>query len=663
MTMATKENIPSSATPKNPKAKGPIRWNAVVPFAVVCVLIYAYFHFFFDHNVRKAIEWGGYKAMGVEINLADFKTSFWNASLDIKDIQITDSEAPKQNSIEIGDIRFGMSWDALLRAKILVNEAVIENIQFATPRKSPGKVAPPEPPKTGPSVVAEETERLKQEALAKTQQEYANNMLGDLASILGGTDTKAQLGKIEGSLESKKKAQEIEADIKTKQKAWDERLKTLPQNKDLQALNDRMNKIKYKDFKTPQELQTSLQELDAVTKQADAYYKQINGTGQDLDKDLKKMDADVKSLDTLVRADIKGLETRFRIPSINTKELTRAIFNKYLGKYMDKINRYRALAEKYVPPKYLKKGQAKADPADVSIEPHPRDKGVTYEFGRKNSYPLIWIKRAAISSEAGMSPKAGNIKGEILDITTHQALVGRPTVATLQGDFPADQVKDVLLKMILDNTKEDSLITYQLGVGSYPINGSELVNSPDVQIALAKATGKLSIDGSLKALRDFKMNINNQFTTANFEVTAKDKNIGDILRGTFASLPSVYLKGTASGYLPAISFDVDSNMGSELERALRKQVEAKIAEARKQIEDYVNKEIGKNREEIDKQVKQLRTQFDTEVKKAQDQLDGQKKQVEAKANDAKKDAENQGKKELEKQGKKAAEDLKKKLGW
>jgi uncharacterized protein (TIGR03545 family) len=653
----------TETTAKIKKSKGPIRWNAVIPFAIICVLTFVYFHFFFDHNFRKALEWAGYKATGVEIDIAGLETSFFNASLRIRDIEITDSDKPTQNVVEIGDIRFGMSWDALLRAKILVNEAVIENIQFNTTRKHPGKVAPPEPPKQGPSMVEHEAERLKQEALAKTQQEYADNMLGDLAAILGGTSAQAQLGKIEGTLASKKKAQELEVEIKAKQKYWDEKLKALPQGKDIQALNDRLNKIKYKDFKSPQELQASLQELDAVVKQGDSYYKQIGSTGQDLDKDLKKLDADVKELDGLVKSDVKALETRFKIPSINTKDLSRAIFNKYLGKYMAKINRYQAMAEKYIPPKYLKKGKEKAEPEDVSIQPHPREKGVTYEFGRPNSYPLLWIKKAAISSQAGMSAKAGNIRGEILDITTHQALIGRPTVATIQGDFPSEQVKDLLLKMTLDNTKTDSLITYQMGVGSYPVNGTDLVASPDVKIALQNATGKLNLSGTLKALHDFKMDINNQFTTANFNVEAKDKNVNDILKGTFASLPIITLAGSAYGYLPSISFDVNSNIGTELEKALRKQVEAKIAEARKQIDEYINKEVGKNREQIDKQVKQIRDQFNTEVKKAQDQLDAQKKQVNAKTDQAKKDAENQAKKQLGEKGQKSLDDLKKKLGF
>jgi uncharacterized protein (TIGR03545 family) len=660
-------NTPETKPVKVKKAPGPIRWNAVVPFLIICVLVFVYFHFFFDHNLRKGLEWAGYKGVGAEVNITNLETSFFKASLLVQGIEITDAEKPAQNSIEIGDIRWGMSWDALLRGKVLVNEAVIENIQFATARKSPGKVAPPEPPaKQGPSAVAQEAERLKEEALAKAQEEYANNMLGDLAAILGGADANAQLGKIEGTLNSKKRAQEIEADINAKQKLWNEKLKTLPQGKDLQALNDRLNKVKTKDFKTPQELQSSLQEIDAIAKQGDAYYKQVNSTGQELDKDLKGLEANVRELDGLVKADIKSLETRFKIPSINTKDLTRALFNKYLGKYMAKINRYRAMAEKYLPPKYADKLSGKkaapAEPDEVPLQPHPREQGVTYEFGRKNSYPLLWIKKAAISSQAGMSAKAGNIRGQILDITTNQALIGRPTVATLEGDFPADQIKDLLLKLVLDNTKEDSLITYKMAVGSYPIAGADLVDSTDVKIALKNATGKLSIDGELKALRDFKMNLNNQLTTASFDVSAKDGNIDSILKNTFAGLPMITLTGDASGYLPSISFNLTSNVGSELEKGLRKQVEAKIAEARKQIEEYVNKEIGKTRESIDKQVKQLRAQLDGEVKKAQAQLDSQKKQAEAKVEQAKKDTENKAKKQVEEQGKKTVDDLKKRLG-
>ncbi len=651
------------------KTKGPIRLNILIPFTIICILTFIYFHFFFDFNLRKGFEWAGYKAVGAEVNINRLETSFFKASLYIRGVEITDADKPRQNILEIGEIRWSMSWDALLRGKILINEAVIENIQFATAREFPGKVAPPTPPqKPGPGMLEQEAQKLKEEAIAKAQQNYADNMLGDLAAILGGTDAHTQLGKIESSLASKKKAQEIELDIKTKQKIWDEKLKTLPQGKEIQALSDRLNKIKTKDFKTPQELQASLQEFDAVLKQGDSFYKQIGTTGQDLDKDLKKIDADIKELDLLIKSDVKALEARFRIPAINTKELTRALFNKYLGKYVAKINRYRAMAEKYIPPKYINKitGKNKAgavDPNDVPIQPHPREDGISYEFGRKNSYPLLWIKKAAISSQAGMSPKSGNILGQILDISSNQSLTGHPTVMTINGDFPTEQIKDLLLKLVLDNTKVDSLITYQVSVGSYPIKEADLVNSSDVKIGLKSATGKLNIEGQLKALRELKMNLNNQFTTVDFDISAKDENIDSILKKTFAELPLITLTGNASGYLPSISFDVTSNLGSELEKSLRKQVETKIAEAHRQITEYVNREVGKQRDQIDAQVKQIREQVDSEVKKIQSQLNTQKKQAEGKADQAKKDAESQARKKLGEQGQKAVDDLKKKFGF
>lgn len=664
-------------TEKTKKAPGPIRWNAVIPFTIICMLIFAYFNLFFDLHLRKGMEWIGYKAVGAEVNIGNLTTSFFNASLRIQKIEITNADKPTENALEIGDIRWGMSWDALLRAKVLINEAVIENIQFATARKHPGKVAPPEPPpKPGPGMLEQEAERLKQAALAKAEQEYANNMLGDLAAILGGADAKAQLGKIEGTLASKKRAQEIEADLNAKQKSWDEKFKSLPKAKDLQALNDRLGKIKTKDFKTPQELQSSLKELENVLKLGEAYSKQIGEAGKELENDLKQVDANIKELDGLIKSDIKALEARFRIPTIDTKALTRALFNRYLGKYVAKINRYRAMAEKYVPPKYMKKisGKGSEEPEEIPLQPHPRESGISYEFGRKNSYPLFWIKKAAISSEVGASAKAGNIRGEILDITSNQILTGRPTVASISGGFPADNIQDLLLKLIIDTRKEDSLITYQLAVGAYPIKEASFVDSPDVKIGLNSGTGKLNVEGELKALRDFKMRINNQFTKADFAVSAKDGNIDGILKNTFAGLPMITLNGEAHGYLPSLSFNVSSNLGSELEKGLRKQVEAKIAEARKQVEEYVNREIGKQREQIEKQAKQAQAQFDTEIKKAQAQLDSQKKQVEgkvdqakkdseAKAEKAKKDAEAQAKKQLEQKGKKAADELKKKFGF
>lgn len=647
----------TDASPKKVKTKGLLRWEAILPFTIICALTGAYFHFFFDGHLRRGIEWAAYNAVGSEVNVGKLETSFFNASLNIQDIEITDAERPTHNSIKIGDIRFSMLWDALLRGKIVITEAAVEQIAFAVKRVSPGKVKPPEP-------VSESTEpgmadKLKEEALNEAKSQAGENVLGDVIAMLGGGDSAGQLKKLEDSLPSKQLLSKFEGELKTKKDSWDQRLKGLPQGKDIQALGARLEKIKTKDFKTPQELQNSLQELDKVFKDGDSMYKQVQGTGDDLSKDLKALDSEYKEIEKQVKADIKTLEQHFRIPKLDAKAMTLALFNHYLQPYKAKFYRYKSMADKYLPPNLLKKGEKKDE---VVLQPHSREKGISYEFGRQNAYPLFWVKRTGISSQAGVTPEAGNIKGEILNITSNQKIIGKPTVLNISGDFPAQEINGFLIHASLDNTQEKSEIAYKVKVDSYSINGKELVQSDDVQIAFEKAKGAFLVEGKLLGLKEVSLVMDNKFSNISYQVSAKNEIADQILKTVFAGIPVVTLNVDAKGLIPNVPMSINSNLGPELQKGFEQQIQAKIDEARKKIQAMVDQEIGKQKAQIESQLNQLKGQLDQEVKKAQGQLDEQKKKAESRADQAKKDAENQGKKQLEKEGQKAVDDLKKKFG-
>ncbi len=642
------------------KIKGPIRWEAIVPFLIISLVIGLYFHFFFDGHLRRGLEWAGYKAIGAEVNIGQLKTSFFNASLRIQNIEITDAEKPTHDSLKIGDIRFSMLWDALLRAKIVVNEAAVEQIAFGVLRKHPGKVAPPDPVSNEPGFAAEQAAKLKAEALETAQGQAGDNVLGDLISLLGGTDATAQLEKLQDSMPSKAMLEAFDKDLKAKQAKWDEKLKTLPQGKDIQALGDRLGKVKSKDFKSAQELQTSLQEVDAILKEGDGKFKQVQSVAAELQSDLQVLDTQYKTIEVQIKTDIRTLEQHFRIPKLDAKALTMAIFKRYLSPYQAKFNRYKALAEKYVPPNLLTKGKSNDD--EIPIQPHPRETGISYEFGRPNSYPLFWVKRTGVSSQAGLSPEAGNIKGEILNITSNQALIGKPTTALLAGDFPDKQIMGFLFKLVMDYRKSESEIDYSLKVNSYALSGKDLVQTPDVQIAFQKATGSMDINGKLLGLKNLTLNFANSFSQIDYAIIAKNEIADQILKAIFQGIPIVTLNVKASGILPAVNLSVNSNLGPELQKGFEKQLQAKIDEARKKVQAHIDQEIGKLKAQVDAELSKLKGQVEGKVKQTQSQLDEQKKQAEAKIDLAKKDAENQGKKQLEQQGQKALDDLKKKFG-
>jgi uncharacterized protein (TIGR03545 family) len=665
------ENQTPTSTEKPKKKKGPIRTEAVIPFAIVVLLTWGYFHFLFDYHLKKTFEFAGYHLLGAEVDIDKVETSFFKGTFRVQGVEVTNSEKPSHDMVKIGDIRFGVLWDALLRAKFVVDEMAVEQIEIDVPRKRPGKVKPPEPVKEEASKGPSAVDKLKGQALQGVETKYNQNVLGDLAAVLGGTSTQDQMGKIEANLPSKARLKEMETEYQEKSKKWQEKLKTLPKAQEIQALGDRLGKVKIKDFKSPQELQQSLNEINDILKDADTKYKQVQSTGDELNSDIKNLDQGLKDLDAMVKKDVKDLEARFKIPSLDAKSLSQSIFYPYMAPYLAKFNRYKELFKKYVPPNLMTKNKDKSGESQPdNMQPRPREKGVTYEFTHEKSYPLFWVKKISISSKATSSEYSGNLKGLVTDVTSNQLLVGRPTVAQLQGDFPGMKVSDFLGKLTIDNTKELSHIGYEFGVGSYVMEGKELVQSPDVQIAFKQANGSLKSNGELVGLKDFKFELHNQFKNVDYQVASKTPAAEEILKAVFASLPAITLDADGAGELPGISMNITSNLGPELSKGFERQLQAKLGEARAKLQAFVDQEVGKNKAKLEADVNKAKSQAEGEVKKIQDQLNAEKSKGDAKVNQAKKDAENQAKKGVENEVKKALgpdgdkklDDLKKRFG-
>ena len=641
------------------KKKSIFRTEAVVPFLIVVVVTWAYFHFLFDYNMKKALEFVGYQVIGAEVDIQQLETSFIHGTFRMQGLEITNSQKPDHNMVAIGDIRFGILWDGLLRARFVVDEMAVEQIQIDTPRKSPGKVKPPEPPKKdeGPSALEKAANEMKDKALKQTEKKNSGNVLGDLASLLSGN---SDTGKIEGNLASKKKLEELQALFAEKQKGWDQKIQSLPKSPEIQALGDKLGKIKTNNFKTPQELVDSLNQLKAVVDEGNKKYQVVQQTGQEMDVDLKSFNQGLKDLDALVKKDQADLESRFHIPKIDAKSLAEGVFRSYLNPYLGRMNEYKDMAEKYLPPKVLKKGGS--GEVDERIQPHPREKGVTYEFGKAKAYPMFWVRKIIVSSKASAALGTGDMSGLITDIASNQVLVGKPTVAVLKGDFPSMQIGGFNFKGVFDNLKEKSKISYETSIASYPIAGRPLVDSEDVSIQFTKADATFSTKGELEGLRDLNFTLENSLKKIDYQITAQNQTVSEILKSVFASLPVLNLDVKGEGHLPALNLAINSNLGPELQKGFEREVKKKIDEARAKIQKYIDDNVGKKKAELEAQYTKVKSQVDEQVAKIKGQLDSQKKQSETKQAQAQKDGENKAKKQMQDQGSKAVDDLKKQFG-
>lgn len=656
---------------KSKKPQGLIRWNAIIPFCIVMVLFYVYFVLFFDSHMKSAIEWVGYKALGAEVDIKEFKSSFLKGNVRISKIEITNKENPELNSLELADMRFDLNWDALLRLKFVIEEIAVEGVQFASKRATPGKVAPPEPPSDKPSL----TSQLQEKALSKLDRENQSNILGDTAQFLKTGKFDDQIKNMEGQLDSKKLIQDINLKWTTKQTDWNQKLKSLPTNEELKTLNEKFNHIKLKDFENLQQLEASVKEADLIIKEINAKTKQVQDLKSQFDSDIKSADQDYKNIDLQIKKDIDTLKSRFKIPKIEAASFAKALFMDYLTPFTNKIDHYKGLAEKYLPPKYAKMvaGEKSEPEVDDTIQPHPRAKGITYEFPVKNGYPLFWIQKISLSSKSNMNTDYGDFTGLISHITSNQRQIGHPTTIKVEGDFNKLNLHGVLLTGLLNNMTPQPLVKFEFGIKTYPLNNIQLFKSKNGNISIPQTEASLTSSGEINNFTNFDLKLVNQFNKVNFKSDSDDKTLDEVLKSTLAPITKFDLEASAKGELKNLDIDIRSSLAGDLEKSFQNLLQNKINEANEQLKKVVTAEIDKLKLKLTQQVDGLKLQGENELKKIQLQVDEQKKQADtkvvqaktefdAKLNKAKKDAEDQAKSKVQHEGQKQLDDLKKKFG-
>lgn len=665
----TSQNLQTQKAEKK-KSNGIVRWEAILPITLIVTLVGSYFVLFFDSHLKKALEFIGYSAVGAEVNVESLQSSFVNASISIKGIQLTNSEKPSHNLLSIGEIKFDMSWNALLRGKILIEIASIEQIQIDSLRKKPGRVKPPEPVNNEPSMMEKEGKKLTHEALETAKEEYSENILGDIATLLSGGSSNEPLKALEGQLKSKEKLTLLQKEFNAKQTEWNSKIKSLPQQKEINDWNDRFKRIKTKDFKTPQELQEALAQFQKIIQEISTKAKDVDQSGKDLNADLKYFDTQSKDLEKLVQMDIKTLESHFKVPKLDAQAMTKALFRKYAGPYLAQFNKYQKMAHQYLPPGLLQKKSDKQPEEDnIQIQPRARDRGISYEFGKPNSYPFFWLKKALISSKATPSiPSLGNLSGEALNVTSNQALIGLPTQLIFSGDFPALEINGVNAQLTLNHTKQPYKESFSAKIASYPVDKKMLVSSKEIELGFSKAVGSTLIKANYSdSLLDFS--ISNAYKQLEYIVSASNKEVDGILKSVMSQIPMWTIDASGSGIFPNLPIELKSNLGREISSGFEKVLQQKINEAREKIKKIMDDVIGKEKSRFEDELNKAKSQVESEIKKVKDTLDKQKSEMESKADSAKKDEEKKVQKQLESEVKKRLgpdaqkqlEDLKKKI--
>lgn len=565
---------------KKEKKKGPIRFEAIIPVFVLSLITFLYFTFYFDHHMKKLIEYVGTQANGAEVNVDAVRTSFIRGSFDLDRLQVTDPERPTHNSIEIGNMHFQYLWDALLRMKFVVDDASINNIQLLKPRTSPGKVLPPEPAR--PSKI----DALQLEVMAQVKNKYGANMLGDVLAVLEGGDYEGQIQKIRGTLKSETRVNAMVSDVQAKKEFWDGKVKELSDTSKLKEIETTLQSVKAEKNFVKQAQGVS--KLNSLLNDVHKQYKEIETSTNKLQAEVKAVSNYPKELQALVNEDIASLKNRFSVPQIDFKDMAMHLFAGEFAQYIAKARKYQAVAEQYLP--------EKKEQEDVVIPPK-RSEGKNYDFPITAGYPLFWLKRAAISSKGTADSYSGQVSGELTNVTTSPKQINKPVVLDMKGDFPDVKVMGVKALITADFTKEIAKQSALIQVSSFAVPEKLFVNDDKLKFGFLNAIGTSTISATLQEQR-----VNMSWTSAlnkpQFLVETSNKLAKEMLTNVVNSIPVITIDGKATGSYKNLNMDIKSNLGTELGQGFTREIGAKVTEAQNKINAMVEEKIKNPKETL-----------------------------------------------------------------
>ncbi|MGE3974223.1 MAG: TIGR03545 family protein [Bdellovibrionales bacterium] len=618
---------------KEKKPKGPIRFEAIIPFGIIVGLIVTYFVLFFDTHLRLGIQYVVTKANGAEANVADVTTRFLGGSFALSGLQVTNSEKPELNVLEIGRMNFQFSWDALLRAKLLVQDASIENFQVGTKRSKPGFVVPKE----------------NDPQLESAEQDAQGSALADATQLLKGAVPLDNLQNI-GELKSSKKIEELKNQLATKQKQWDEMFKTMPTAADFAALQTRVSQVRIGGTNDLVQIQKQVSDVTSLVNETNEKITSVKAKGDAIQSDIQQFNQSMKSMEDVVKEDLKDLESRIQLPKLDVESLSKQFFGEEFVSKIRKAKRYIALAQEYMPPRRTEKQEV--------LVAHERAKGRNFEFPTTTSYPLFWLRRAALSSKAEGSPFGGDVSGELKDVTSNPSLIGKPAVLDLKGDFPKTEIRGVTMKAVFDHTTDIPMQSLTARVTSFPVAGKTLSESNELKLGFEKARGQTEFEGVVRA-GEVSVKSNTTFGDISYITQSNNEQVQQILQGAVAEASRVTVLATAKGAWDDLHMSLESNLASALQKGFEKQLKAKIDEAKKKIQDLIDSKIGKQKEELTQQSSAVQNQFKSQIDQKTKEADNIKKQAENKLAEAKNQAAGQGQKAMDK----AVDDVKKKFGF
>lgn len=554
-----------------------IRWWGLMVFVLFVLTAGAVWFFLVDIIIERAIEAAGTRINGAKVDIKKADLSLMPLGLTLEGIEVTDREKPMTNLLQIARAALLIDSGNLMYGKKIIDEMTIDNIRLNTPRRRSGAI--------------EKKKKDRGEAQKKSKSPLSFESRLKFPSLdIPSVD---QILERE-SLDTLKKSDSVQNGLKKKREHWKERLGNLPDSEKIKEYKERAEAIS-KSFKEDRSnTLTALKAAAALRKEVTSDLDKIKEARKELREDVNDFKDDLKEIKRLSKEDSKRLEAKYSLSSAGLSNFSRLLFGDAIGRM---TRRGIELYEKLKP--FIEKAVKNGSAQSKRIK-RERSKGSYVRFKESDPRPDFLIKEAGLT----LNIPAGNIRGEIKNVTADQHIIGVPVTYTLQGENLRG-IESVHLQGEVNNLDKEAIVNkLNLKLKGYELDDVQLMSgASEFPVAVKSALADIDIDIILTGWT-FSSAINGRFRSVSIESNKKNDTgrFAEILSDALAGIKNFSIEGTVSGkpddYHITVASDIDDYMKEAIDETVKAESERFEKKLRAKLEEKTNASIKDLRTEI-----------------------------------------------------------------
>lgn len=523
-----------------------IRWGGLLGFVIVVGVLFCVSHFFIDSWIKYGIEKSVSKAVGAEVNVATVKHHYSPLGITLSDIQITDSDRPSYNTVQLASVSASLEFAPLLMNKFIINDLSAKGVQFGSERASPGDVY---------TTTASES----------AQVDKAKIKLPSVDDVLA-----------QSPLKITQAAQSIDTHYQQHSQSLKTHYESLPSQEELADYQGRIKALSEKKYTSPDELIAAQKSLRQLKTELREKHRSVTSFKQSVAEARKQIDSDIEQLQAASKKDFQLLKGLVAGDAAAFGEITEALFGEKAKTWASYLF---AAFDLVVPVLQSQRSD---------LEDRVRAEGRWVEFTDKQPLPHFLVRNAEVS----LLWEGQSFASRWQDITAEHDILGRPTTYSVHAS-ESKQWKSLLVEG--NFSFSDAAINAAQAWKLVDIAVSDVVlgNTDTAFISGKLKQTKLSSNGSLKidkGVLDGNGLLN--FSELIMDMGSSNETMSKVVNAV-NGLSSLSMKVGLDGVLSDPHFSLGSDLDKQLKTILGDQVSNEAKVKLDELQSKLNAKVAK----------------------------------------------------------------------